>query len=180
MTGETEEFYPLIVRAKEGDSVAFEKVYTILYTPLYRYLFSKTNNRDLVEDICQQTFLLFYEHLATYEPVKSPLAYLFTIAKRLLINSSKKKGFTSLDEMLDYTEFRSDESALDSANTRFLSEKLNSYLPLLNANEEEVIRLFFYSELTYTEIANTLKKTEASIRKIKERALKKLRDIITD
>ena len=35
--------------------------------------------------------------------------------------------------------------------------------------------MYFYAELEYKEIANILEKEEASVRKIKERALKKLR-----
>ena len=88
----------LIISAKNGDSDAFSEVYKKLYTPLYRYTLSRCHDIELTKDICQQTFLKFYESLHTYEPEKSPLAYLFTIAKRLLINHHEKKSFTSIDE----------------------------------------------------------------------------------
>jgi DNA-directed RNA polymerase specialized sigma subunit len=37
------------------------------------------------------------------------------------------------------------------------------------------VRLYFYAELSHKEIAEVLEKEEAYVRKIKERALKKLR-----
>lgn len=173
--GDTVMLKMLIVSAKNGDEAAFEELYKKLYTPLYRYVLSKCQDRALVDDICQQTFLNFYQALPRYVLEKSPLAYLFTIAKRLLINHKEKKTFTSFDEA--FFENYSDESIniLGDANTRMLAESINEYLLHLTTDEQEVIRLYFYGELSYKEISETLEKEEAYIRKIKERALKKLR-----
>lgn len=166
----------LILKAKKGDKEAFGEVYSTLYTPLYRYVFSKSHDRELVDDLCQQTFLKFYEALDSYEPEKSPLAYLFTIAKRLLINHREKKTFESFDETL--FETYSDDKAggiIEKIDTRNLADLINTYLPSLTTDEQEVVRLYFYSELSYKEISEIMEKEEAYIRKIKERALKKLR-----
>lgn len=167
----------LIVSAKHGDTKAFGEVYSLLYTPLYRYVISKCHDRDLALDICQQTFLKFYEALNSYEPEKSPLAYLFTIAKRLLINHGEKKTFESFDETL--LEAQEDETVaiLDDLDVKHLAQVINTYLPSLTDDEQDVIRLYFYAELSYKEISDTLEKEEAYVRKIKERALKKLRII---
>lgn len=165
----------LILKAKNGDKEAFGVIYTTLYTPLYRYVISKCHDRVLVDDICQQTFLKFYEALNSYEPEKSPLAYLFTIAKRLLINHKEKKTFESFDETLLETYSEETTSIIEELDIRNLSEIVNTYLPSLTDDEQEVIRLYFYGELSYKEISDTLEKEEVYIRKIKERAIKKLR-----
>ena len=131
-------------------------------------------------DISQQTFLKFYEALTSYEPEKSPLAYLFTIAKRLLINHSEKKTFESFDEALLETYHDDTSTAiLDETHIKNLAESINSYLPSLTEDEQEVVRLFFYSEFSYKEISDVLEKEEVYVRKIKERALKKLRILTT-
>jgi RNA polymerase sigma-70 factor, ECF subfamily len=165
----------LILSAKKGDLMAFDELYTTLYTPLYRYVFSKCYDRDIAEDISQQAFLKFYEALVTYEPEKSPLAYLFTIAKRLLINLKEKKTFTSFDETLLETYGDDTVDILDEVHTKQLASSINEYLPSLTSDEQDVIRLYFYAELSYKEISDILEKEEVYIRKIKERALKKLR-----
>ena len=165
----------LILSAKKGDSRAFEFIYTALYTPLYRYVYSKINDVDVVNDICQQTFLKFYEALATYEPEKSPLAYLFTIAKRLLINHRVKKTFIPFDETLFETYADESVQIINEAELKLLASSVNEYLPHLTQDEQDVIRLYFYSELSYKEISGILDKEEVYLRKLKERALKKLR-----
>jgi RNA polymerase sigma factor (sigma-70 family) len=165
----------LILQAKKGDTQAFGSLYRTLYVPLYRYVMSKCHDTELANDISSQTFLKFYEAIHSYEPEKSPLAYLFTIAKRLLINHKEKKTFESFDESL--FETISDDSAviLDEVHIKNLSETITTYLPSLTDDEQEVIRLYFFSEFSYKEISDIIEKEEVYIRKIKERALKKLR-----
>jgi RNA polymerase sigma-70 factor (ECF subfamily) len=175
-TGDQDALKKLILEAKRGNTEAFGELYKALYVPLYRYVISKCHDEDLAVDISQQTFLKFYEALGTYEPEKTPLAYLFTIAKRLLINHGEKKTFESFDESLIETYTNDTEtSVLDEAHIKYLAEKINMFLPSLSRDEEDVIRLYFYAELSHKEISDVLEKEEAYIRKIKERALKKLR-----
>lgn len=165
----------LILEAKNGNTEAFGILYSALYAPLYRYVISKCHDTELANDVCQQTFLKFYEALSSYEPEKTPLAYLFTIAKRLLINHGEKKTFESFDETL-LESYRDDSDViLDEAHQKHLAENINTYLPSLSADEQDVIRLYFYSELSYKEISDIIDKEEVYVRKIKERALKKLR-----
>jgi RNA polymerase sigma-70 factor, ECF subfamily len=173
--GDTDNLRSLILSAKRGNKEAFATVYTTLYTPLYRYAFSRCRDKELANDVCQQAFLRFFQALPGYEPNKSPLAYLFTIAKHLLINEGVRKSPVSFDESLFETTADDSMNTVQESHIRLLSEKIDSYLPDLTKDEEEVIRMHFYGELTHKEIGEALRKEETTIRKIKERALKKLR-----
>lgn len=174
-TGDHKAIKKLVLQAKKGDKEAFGALYTTLYVPLYRYVISKSHDGELANDVCQQTFLRFYEALDSYEPEKTPLAYLFTIAKRLLINHGEKKTFESFDETLFETYSDETVTILDEIHSKNLAATITTYLPSLSGDEQEVIRLYFFAELSYKEISDVIEKEEAYIRKIKERALKKLR-----
>lgn len=170
----------LIDAAKKGDSASFEAIYAKIYSPLYRYIYSRTRNKEETEDIVQQVFLRFYEALPRYEYLGEEgtlLAYLFTIGKRLIWNESSKKKPIFLDD--DSFELIEDESTnlFLEADIKLLAEKINDLLPNLTDDEEDVIRLFFYAELSHKEISQILNKEEAHVRKIKERALRKLRTL---
>ncbi len=179
-TGDHEALKKLILEAKRGNTEAFGTLYTALYVPLYRYVISKCHDTELAVDISQQVFLKFYEALASYEPEKTPLAYLFTIAKRLLINHSEKRTFESFDEtLLETYNDNSGNEILNETHIKNLADTINTYLPSLTSDEQDVVRMYFYAELSYKEISDVLEKEEAYIRKIKERALKKLR-ILTE
>ena len=134
----------VILRAKNGDKEAFAALYTQLYTPLYRYILSRSKDKELAEDVCQQTFLKFFEALSSYEPEKSPLAYLFTIAKRLLINHGEKKSFEQFDETFLETYDDESTSIIDEIHLERLSQEINTFLPKLTNDEQEVIRLYFF------------------------------------
>lgn len=175
--GDMEHLRDLILSAKKGDTEAFAAVYQELFTPLYRYTFSRCRDQELTNDICQQAFLRFFQALPGYEPEKSPLAYLFTIAKHLLINAGIKKSSVPFDEALIETTKDESVDIVSDAHVRLLASSINEYLTRLTADEEEVIRMHFYGELTHKEIGEALGKEEAAIRKIKERALKKLRTL---
>ena len=173
--GDTQELKKLILSAKQGDSTSFEQVYTQLFTPLYKYTISRCHDEEIAKDICQQVFLKFYKALPLYEPNKSPLAYLFTIAKNLMINHKEKEDRISFDESLLENENDKSVDILEESHIKLLAKSINEYLPSLTNDEQEVIRLFYYSELGFKEISEIIHKEEVYIRKIKERALKKLR-----
>lgn len=173
--GDIESLRRLILAAKKGDAEAFGAVYESLYTPLYRYTLSRCHDVELTNDICQQTFLRFYEALEGYEPDKTPLAYLFTVAKRLLINHHEKKSSVPFDDVLLETTGDPSIDILEDSHVRLLAQSIDEYLPSLTSDEQEVIRMHYYGELSHKEIGEILEKEEASVRKIKERALKKLR-----
>lgn len=173
--GDTEDLRRLILAAKRGDAEAFGAVYESLYTPLYRYTLSRCKDKELTDDICQQSFLRFYEALDGYEPTKTPLAYLFTIAKRLLINHYEKKAPVPFDEILLETIDDTSVNIMQDSHVRLLAESIDEYLPSLTDDEQDVVRMHYYGELSHKEIGELLEKEEASVRKIKERALKKLR-----
>lgn len=173
--GDMKAIQNLILSAKRGDKEAFAKVYSNLYTPLYRYVISRCHDTHLAEDVCQQTFLKFYAALPNYEPLTSPLAYLFTVAKRILINHKEKESPVFFDESILESFEDTSSDIVEEIDLSILSQKINTYLPYLTEDEQDVIRLYFYSEYEYKEISEILSKEEASVRKIKERALKKLR-----
>ena len=177
-TGDTHLLKTLIEKAKGGDSHAFGVIYSELYTPLYRYIYSKTHHREQTEDICQQVFLRFYEALPRYEYREndgSILAYLFTIAKRLVINEGVKKQSVTIDEDIFVAVEDEGVDIISEVHIQHLAERINEYLPLLTETEQDVLRLVYYAELSHKEVGLVLEKEEVYIRKLKERALLKLR-----
>jgi len=61
-------------------------------TPVYRYVLMRLHNTDDAEDVVQETFMKAYQAIDRYEDEgKGMLPYLFTIARNLLINHTKKK-----------------------------------------------------------------------------------------
>lgn len=172
----------LVNEAKKGNKDAFSQLFTMYYTPLYRYTISRSGDENLALDITQDVFLRWYESLDRYElPVSynetSPLSYLFTIAKRLLINNGIKKSAIAMPE--DAAEFfaSGDTPADTLSDIRLGMDQINVLMPQLTDSEREFIELKYMSELENKEIAVIMEKSVDALRQIEHRAIKKLRNL---
>ena len=66
----------------------FKEIYTQMKERLLRYVKSIVYDRDISEDIVQETFIKFYENM---ENVKYPNAFLYKVAKNKSIDYLRKK-----------------------------------------------------------------------------------------
>ena len=171
----------LIEKAQSGDKEAFGVIYSELYAPVFRYAYIRTRNNEHSEDIAAEVFLKFYSALDSYSSQKeSPLPYLFTITRNLLINDGKKKK-TELfedgaeEQIRDTTRGQMDKSILDE-DVKHIMSKMSELAP----DQREVIELKFLSELSSREIAELLSKSEANVRQLESRGLRRLRELCNE
>ncbi len=81
----------LIESAKKGDRRAFDKLYELYFTPVYRYVYLRVKDKSEVELIAQDVFIKVYKSLSTYEvKTASPLSYFFTVARNTIIDYWRK------------------------------------------------------------------------------------------
>ena len=71
--------------------------YEAQYDKIYRYCYFKLHNQTVAEDVTQETFLRFLES-STYKEQGRELNYLYTIARNLCIDESRKRVFEELPE----------------------------------------------------------------------------------
>ncbi|MEO0300196.1 MAG: RNA polymerase sigma factor, partial [candidate division WOR-3 bacterium] len=66
----------------------FNEIYSKMKEKLLRYVKSIVYDRDISEDIVQETFIKFYENM---DNVKHPSAFLYKVAKNKSIDYLRKK-----------------------------------------------------------------------------------------
>ena len=71
--------------------------YEAQYDKIYRYCYFKLQNQAVAEDVTQETFLRFLES-STYKERGRELNYLYTIARNLCIDESRKRVLEELPE----------------------------------------------------------------------------------
>jgi RNA polymerase sigma-70 factor (ECF subfamily) len=175
----------LLREAKNGNAEAFGKLYSLYFTPVYRYVLLRVRDRTLTEDITQTVFMKVYRSLDTFHVGSiSPLAYFFTVARNTIIDHWKKKretvfgdlGDEESDTPLDIPDNREhDETRVDRAVTM---ERVRSALRSVSEDQREVLTLKFIAQLSNHEIARAMGKTEDAIRQLQSRGLKALRDAL--
>jgi len=179
----------LINKAKK-DKTAFLKLYNIYYPKIYAYLLVRTKNKELTEDILQETFIKALRALKSYEyRGKSFGAWLFRVASNEMANQWRKNNKTigyGEDTILEnYADpiASAEEQLLAKENTLIQNErqqKLMSALEKLSEKERELITLKYISRLSYKDIAIIYKTRPATLAVRLHRILGKLKNLILE
>lgn len=168
----------LIDLAKNGDSEAFSALYKLYFVPVFRYIFLRTKSKQDTEDLTQTVFLKVYSSISRFqEQGKSPLAYLFTVARNTVIDHWKKKREVILDDPMRAEGFsdNTNENPYQTIEKDEAARSIQGAIVRLSEEQKEVIVLKFMNELSNQEIASILGKSEESVRQLQCRALKAMR-----
>lgn len=140
---------------------------------LLRYLLFLTGKREVAEDLFQETWMRVLLRGAQYNGKARFDTWLFTIARNLVIDLSRKRQMASLDEMSETGEDeRPFEVAIDGPSpfeqfaTREDRAEVAEVLLKLEPNYREVLTLRFHEEMSLEEIAGV---TRAPLSTVKSR-----------
>ena len=140
---------------------------------LLRYLLFLTGNRDLAEDLFQETWMRVLMRGAQYNGAARFDTWLFTIARNLLIDLRRKRTMASLEEMCEIDgeeralEIPSDEpTPFELYRIRENGQRVTEALLTLDPLHREVIVLRFHEELSLEEISQV---TRAPLSTVKSR-----------
>lgn len=167
--------------AIDGDEVAFSQLYKNYLTPLYRYLFVRVKDNALAEDLTQVVFLRAFEHRgALRKEAAKPLAYLYTIARNVLIDYWKKKKEIQQSDAADIFEKTPDITSgpKEMVEHQDLAADIITGLAKLTEDQREAVSLKYLHDFSISEIAKQMDRSEESVRQLQCRGLKALRAYI--
>jgi RNA polymerase sigma-70 factor (ECF subfamily) len=154
---------------------------------LLRYLVFLTGNRELAEDIFQETWIRVMERGAQYNGKSKFDTWLFAIARHLVIDWSRKKTPTSLEALQEqygnenaFDVAASGPSPFDAVNSRENRESVQAALGRLDALHREVLVLRFHEELSLEEIATVTNSPLSTVKSRLYRGLAALKPSFTE
>ncbi len=164
----------LIILAKNSNKEAFGLLYKEYFNRIYRYCIVNLYRDDLAQDVAQETFLRAWKSLTRFSisSGSSFQAFLFTIARNLIIDLSRKKKEFSLETIKEITVEDKIEEKIDQ-DSKILS--LKNALAKLPESDRQILILRYFQELSHNEIAHILKSNSGTIRVRTTRILRKLK-----
>lgn len=81
----------LVRKMKNGDEEAMDIFVRKYYPKILQYCFYHCADRELAQDLTQETFARFFSALADYRHSGRALNYLYTIARNLCIDQARKR-----------------------------------------------------------------------------------------
>jgi RNA polymerase sigma-70 factor (ECF subfamily) len=168
-----EELKEIISQAKAGDKDSFATIYEQFYTPIFRYLYGRTGDKELSQDLTQDVFVRGFKSVSTFSVTdKSPLAYFYTIARNSLIDYWRRESpeLLSGDQLVSLPDLsmKTDNLSLEREKEEIIKIGLSALTPA----QREVLTLKYLNELSTREISELLGKSEEAIRQSLVRALR--------
>jgi len=159
----TDDLQSLAAGLRRRDPDLLDRLIEQYQQRLYRYLLFLTGDAALAEDLFQETWIRVLERGQQYNAKCKFESWLFTIARNLVIDVSRRKKFRSLEELADPESHQPYEppddcsaSALQMLVTRENQRAVQLSLLKLPAYYREVLLLRFHEELALEEIAAVL------------------------
>ncbi len=168
----------LMARVRTGDTAAFAELYERHAAAVLTFLVRLTGDRRLGEDLLQETFIRVFRSRGSYEPTGRFRAFLFTIARRLVIDWRRRHDLARTGDPDSLERLEAPERAEDRAEARDLAERVEAAIRRLPAGLREILLLSRYAGLTAEEIARVTGTTPGAVRVGLHRALRRLRDLI--
>lgn len=154
-----------------------EEIYKEYSTSVYKYLFCLTQNKEISEDLTQETFALAVKDIKKFRGECKLSVWLCQIAKHLWYKELKKKNkninvsFEEINENVLY-----DETLEENFCAKEEKLKLFKDMQKLDEKSREVMYLRMVGNLSYEEIGEILGKTSNWSRVTFYRAKQKIRE----
>ena len=171
----------LVQRLKRRDPELLDHLIEQYQFRLFRYLLHLTANRERAEDFFQETWLRVLERGHQYDGKWKFEAWLFAIARNLVLDWHRRKKPQSIDSLAgpeEHGEFDIQDERVESPLDQLLYAEQESgvqqSLEKVPAIYREVLVLRHFEQLTNSETAQTLGLTESAGSQRYVRALERL------
>ena len=146
----------LLERVAGGDRVAFAELYRRLQRPLYGYLMKLVREREMVEDVLNETMMEVWRQASRFEGRSSVNTWVFSIAHHRAVSRLRKKRETPLDEeqaaAIEDEAPTPDENAMSGDMSRLIAGLMEQ----LSFEHREILHLAYFQEFSVQEIAEAL------------------------
>lgn len=158
---------------------SLEKHYALHNEQIYQFIYFLTYDKQLAEDLMQETFIRAHLGAHTYKADSSILTWLRAIAKNCTFDYLKKKSvrhFLPFGDLPEPKEFQL--SAEDLAHIEEDKRALYIAISKLKFEHRAAIVLRKIEELSIKETAQILGWNESKVKNNTERGMKKLQEIM--
>jgi len=172
--------HDLLLRLKNGDMLAFDRVYELYSHKLFLFVFRILKNDDEAEDIVQEVFVKIWESRDKLTDYKLLNSYIFTIAYNNSIDLIRKRINNSkyLERLKKSSVIHETPSIIGEVEFNELSSRVEKLIANLPVRQKEVYLLHREKGLTYPEIAEQLGITKNTVENHMAKALIYLRQNI--
>lgn len=148
----------LLTAAASGEPAAFELLYDRYERRVYNYVRTFVRQPALAEEVVIDTMLAVWHGARSYTQASRVSTWILGIARHKALDAVRKSGRHGADLPLDEAATLVDpaESPVDGIDRNLNAQLMQRAIAQLSADHQEILRLAFYEDLPYAEIAALL------------------------
>ena len=136
-----------------------------------RFIYRRTSDMALSEDLCNDVFARVIEGLPNYTDRGLPIeAWLYRIARDRVIDHYRKQTHRHMHPLDEGHVVVSDAPAVES------DDALQQMLAQLNPEQQQVLLLRYRDDLTFAQIAQTMQRSEGAVKQLRLRGIQQLKE----
>lgn len=155
----------------------FSRIYDQYIEKIYRFVYVKVDSQEIAEDISSKVFLKGWESYKNQEEIKNPGAFLYQIARNMVIDHYRGKDKTKTIP-IDYVP-----QIVDPRTNSYEKAVLNSDIDIIKSaiqklkkDYQDILIWYYLEDMPTAEIAELLNKPVGTVRVMIHRGLKCLKD----
>lgn len=168
-----------ILAFQAWDFEAFGNLYEAYVDAIFAFVFRKTGEREVAEDLCSQIWMKAMKALERFETQEgaSFKSWIYRIAHNTIIDYYRaKKEQVDIQEI---AEIGFHENIAEMIDNKDRLKQVEMFLETLKPLEREIVILRVWDDLSYKEIADLTGKTQDNCKQIYKRSLDKIQANVT-
>ncbi len=172
-----------IDKACNGDDEAFTKLVETYQNPVYNMCFRMLGEAGAAEDAAQETFWRAYQNLKKYDPQRSFITWILSIAAHYCIDQQRKRRIP-LFELDEFPDFDLGDASLPTPEKQLnLNEEdaaLHNLINTLQPIDRAAVIMKYWHECSEEEISEMLELSVSAVKSRLHRARKQLANMILE
>lgn len=154
------------------------EAYDKYVSEIFRFCLSRTSDKELAEDITQESFVKTWQYLCCQHHINNLRAFLYKVALNLIIDQSRKrKNHYSYLQQISNEADSSTEDSTASLDAKLQCERVRQAIKTLPPKYKSVLALRYFEDMKIKKIANRMNESENVISVRISRGLEKLRQM---
>ncbi len=169
-----------VAKMEQGKPDAFSPLVEYYSARIYAHLYRMVRNREEAEDLTQETFVLAYRKIGSYDRTRPFRNWLYAIATNVGKNAarSRRRRIPSALEDQGTEVSVVDDGSAELAESHELKDRLAGAVNQLPDPLPVLIQLYYQEGLTIAEAAKVLEMSEGAAKVALHRARKTLRTML--
>ena len=172
----------LVIEYFSDSPESFDQLVSRYIKPIYNFLYSMSKDKEVAEELTQETFLKVWKSLKKFQVEKNFKVWIYIIARNVLLDWFRKKKNISFSQ-LDISEDNTFEDTIidteplppEIFEQKEIAEELSSALDEISPEYKLIISLHDREDMTFEEIAEITSKPMNTVKSQYRRGIMALR-----